>query len=126
MSTNETQKVTGAVERDVRASVMGTVTSAKMKDTIVVREERMVKHARYGKYVRKHTKYHAHDAGNTANEGDEVEIIQTRPMSKTKNWRLLRIVRRSEGGVAHTDADVAVGTTAKTATTPVNVGGSVA
>lgn len=96
--------------RSSRSSVTGVVTSAKMKDTIVVREQRMVKHPLYGKYVRRHTKYHAHDAGNTASEGDEVEIVQTRPISKTKNWRLVRIVRRGQGAVAHADTDVVAGT----------------
>ena len=91
--------------RTSRLSVTGVVTSTKMKDTIVVREERTVRHPLYGKYIRRHAKYYAHDAGNTAGTGDEVEIIQTRPISKLKNWRLLRIVRKSEGGVAHADTD---------------------
>lgn len=93
------------VSRDDRPTVVGTVVSAKMKDTITVREERNVPHPLYGKYVRKATKYYAHDAGNTAHEGDVVEIAHTRPISKLKNWRLLRIVRRSAGGIVHTDAD---------------------
>ena len=96
-------------KRDVegRATLVGRVVSAKMKDTIVVSEERLVKHALYKKYVRRNSKFVAHDAGNTAKEGDEVEIMQTRPMSKTKNWRLVRIVRRSHGAVVHADVDVA-------------------
>lgn len=93
-------------KRDTRQTVVGTVVSTKMKDTITVREERKVKHPLYGKYVRKSTKYHAHDAGNTARDGDVVEIVHTRPISKTKTWRLLRIVRRGAGGLVHTDADV--------------------
>lgn len=103
-------------KREIRSTVIGLVTSTKMKDTITVREERMVKHPLYGKYIRRHTKYHAHDAGNTAATGDEVEIVQTRPISKTKNWRLLRIVRRGQGGVAHADVDAgSVGGAAKPA-----------
>jgi small subunit ribosomal protein S17 len=94
--------------RAARPTVVGTVVSTKMKDTITVREERKVKHPLYGKYVRRSSKYHAHDAGNTAGEGDVVEIVQTRPISKTKNWRLLRIVRKGQGGVAHADTDVPV------------------
>ena len=93
-------------KRETRPTVVGTVVSAKMKDTITVREDRSVAHPLYGKYVRKATKYYAHDAGNTAHEGDVVEIAHTRPISKLKNWRLLRIVRRSAGGMVHTDADV--------------------
>lgn len=96
-----------SVNREGRATVVGTVVSAKMKDTITVREERTVPHPLYGKFVRKATKYYAHDAGNTAHEGDVVEIVHTRPISKLKNWRLLRIVRHSAGGIVHTDADVA-------------------
>ena len=94
-------------KRDERATVTGHVVSAKMKDTIVVVEERLVRHALYGKYMRRKSKFVAHDAGNTAKEGDEVEIMQTRPLSKTKNWRLVRVVRRSHGEVLHADVDVA-------------------
>jgi len=94
-------------KRDGRATLVGRVVSAKMKDTIVVSEERLVKHALYKKYVRKNSKFYAHDPGNSAKEGDEVEIMQTRPISKTKNWRLVRVVRRSHGAVVHADVDVA-------------------
>lgn len=93
-------------KREVRVTVTGHVTSAKMRDTIVVSQERLVQHALYKKYMRRRSKFVAHDPGNTAREGDEVEIMQTRPMSKTKNWRLVRIVRRSHGGMLHTDVDV--------------------
>ena len=95
-----------AKDRTERRTLVGRVVSAKMKDTIVVTEERLVQHALYRKYMRKRTKYVAHDAGNTAHEGDEVEIMQTRPISKTKNWRLVRVVRRSHGGMLHADVDV--------------------
>jgi len=94
-------------DRSTRPTLVGYVVSAKMKDTIVVVEERLVRHQLYGKYMRRKSKYVAHDEGNTAKEGDEVEIMQTRPLSKTKNWRLVRIVRRSHGGVLHADVDVA-------------------
>lgn len=96
-----------AKDRSERRTLVGRVVSAKMKDTIVVTEERLVQHALYRKYMRKRTKYVAHDAGNTAKEGDEVEIMQTRPISKTKNWRLVRVVRKSHGGMLHADVDVA-------------------
>jgi small subunit ribosomal protein S17 len=92
-------------ERGQRPTVTGTVVSTKMKDTITVREDRMVRHPLYGKFVKRGTKYYAHDAGNTAREGDVVEIAHTRPISKLKTWRLLRIVRRGSGGIVHTDAD---------------------
>ena len=93
--------------RSARTTLVGKVVSSKMKDTIVVRDERKVKHPLYGKYVRRVTKYVAHDAGNTAREGDVVEIMQTRPISKTKRWRLVKVVRRSHGDVAHADVDIA-------------------
>ena len=96
-----------SAKREPRPTVTGTVVSAKMKDTITVREERSVPHPLYGKFVRRAAKYYAHDAGNSAKEGDVVEIAHTRPMSKLKNWRLVRIVRRGTGGIVHTDADVA-------------------
>ena len=93
--TGETAVETGS--RSGRPIVLGKVVSAKMQDTIVVRQDRSVKHPLYEKYVRRSTKYYAHDPGNSANEGDEVEIVQTRPISKLKRWRLARIVRASEG-----------------------------
>lgn len=92
--------------RESRPTVVGTVVSAKMTDTITVREDRTVRHARYGKFVRRATKYYAHDAGNTAKAGDVVEIAHTRPISKLKSWRLVRIVRKGAGGMLHSDADV--------------------
>ncbi len=87
-------------KRRKRPTVTGTVLSAKMTDTIVVREDRRVRHPLYGKYMKRSVKYVAHDAGNTAAEGDVVEISQTRPISKTKRWRLLRVVRASPTGDA--------------------------
>jgi len=67
----------------------GTVVSDKMKDTIVVLVERYDKHPKYGKFVKKRKKYKVHDAGNTAKIGDKVEIIETRPISKDKSFKLL-------------------------------------
>lgn len=96
-------------KRDAKPTVTGSVVSTKMKDTIVVREERMVRHGLYGKFVRRSSKYYAHDEGNTARPGDVVEIAHTRRLSKLKTWRLLRIVRRGDGGLVHTDADAATG-----------------
>lgn len=79
-------------------TVVGTVVSDKMQKTITVREERMVKHPLYGKYIRRASTYKAHDERSEAREGDTVEILHARPLSKTKAWRLLRIVRRGRIG----------------------------
>jgi small subunit ribosomal protein S17 len=85
MSDNETQVRT----------VEGRVVSNKMNKTVTVLIERHVKHALYGKYLRRSTKLHAHDEGNTCNEGDLVRVVECRPLSKTKNWRVLEIVTRA-------------------------------
>jgi len=85
-------------------TVTGTVVSDKMDKTITVREERMVKHPLYGKYVRRATVYKAHDETNTAELGDRVEILSTRPISKSKHWRLLRVVRKARGHVEEDEA----------------------
>lgn len=73
----------------------GIVVSNKMDKTIVVRVERVVRHPLYGKVMRMHKKYHAHDESNEAREGDRVEILESRPMSKTKRWVLTGIVERA-------------------------------
>lgn len=96
--------------RNQRRSVEGIVTSNKMLKTITVLVERTFKHPKYKKYVRKQKKYHAHDEEGLAKIGDRVEIVECRPMSKLKRWRLVRIVEKSklvdmvvftpEGGVA--------------------------
>ena len=80
-------------ERGMRRVVTGKVVSDKMDKTITVRQERLVKHPLYGKYIRRATTYKAHDENNTARMGDVVEISNTRPISKTKTWRLVRVVR---------------------------------
>ena len=73
-------------------SVRGTVVSDRMDKTIVVKTERRVKHPRYGKYIRRYTTYYAHDEQNEAKVGDKVELAFTRPVSKTKRWRLTKVV----------------------------------
>ena len=75
-----------------RRVMRGLVISNKMQKTIVVRVERLVMHPKYKKYMRHYSKFFAHDEQETANEGDTVEIVATRPLSKKKNWRLLEIV----------------------------------
>jgi len=67
----------------------GTVVSDKMKDTIVVLVERYEKHPKYGKFIKQRKKFKAHDAGNTAKIGDKVQIVETRPISKDKSFKLL-------------------------------------
>lgn len=68
----------------------GTVVSDKMKDTVVVAVKRYMKHTRYGKYVNSTKRYKAHDAGNTKKIGDAVDIIETKPISKDKHFRIVR------------------------------------
>jgi small subunit ribosomal protein S17 len=76
-------------------TVEGRVVSNKMDKTVTVLVERQVKHALYGKYIRRSTKLHAHDAENACNEGDMVKLAEIAPMSKTKNWRVVEIVARA-------------------------------
>lgn len=84
-----------AVERRVRKLMRGMVMSTKMDKTIIVQVNRKVRHPLYEKFVSKRTKLYAHDDQSEANVGDIVEITQTRPLSKLKRWRLLRIVQKS-------------------------------
>ena len=76
----------------------GVVTSAKMDKTRRVEIPRLVKHKRYGKYVRRRTVCHVHDEANLSGMGDTVEIMESRPISKTKNWRLVRVVTKAPTG----------------------------
>jgi small subunit ribosomal protein S17 len=78
-------------------TLTGRVVSNKMNKTITVLVERKVKHAMYGKYIKRSTKLHAHDEEQLCKEGDIVEISQCRPLSKTKSWRLHKIVTQSVG-----------------------------
>jgi small subunit ribosomal protein S17 len=89
---------TGAAtrERGHRKVIEGIVRSNKMQKTITVETEYLQKHPKYGKYVKKFTRYYAHDEKNEAKPGDLVEIIETRPLSKLKRFRLLRVVRQAE------------------------------
>jgi small subunit ribosomal protein S17 len=85
--------------RDGRATVVGEVVSDLMKKTVVVTETRSVRHPMYGKFTNRTTRYYVHDEAETAKVGDVVEIEHTRPMSKLKRWRLVRVVRASQGRV---------------------------
>ncbi len=82
--------------RNLRKERVGLVTSNKMDKSVVVAVERKVKHAIYGKFVKKTTKFMAHDEKNDCNEGDKVRIMETRPLSKNKNWRLVEILERAK------------------------------
>ncbi|MFH1021827.1 MAG: 30S ribosomal protein S17 [Planctomycetota bacterium] len=86
--------------RGIRKKVIGVVTSDKMQKTISVQVERLVKHARYGKYIRRHTEFKAHDETNEAKMGDRVEIMETRPLSKMKRWRLVRVIEKAGQGAS--------------------------
>jgi small subunit ribosomal protein S17 len=82
-------------QRGKRRVETGVVTSDKMNKTRRVEIPRLVKHQRYGKYIRRRTICHVHDETNESHVGDTVEIMETRPLSKTKNWRLIRVVAKT-------------------------------
>ena len=82
------------MNRNLRKERVGIVTSNKMNKSIVVSIERRVKHALYGKFLNKTSKFVAHDEKNECNEGDTVKIMESRPISKNKNWRLVEIIER--------------------------------
>lgn len=84
------------VERKTRKSRIGLVTSDKMDKTITVAVERKVKHPFYGKFLKKTTKFHAHDETNQCGIGDTVRIMETRPLSRTKRWRLVEIIEKAK------------------------------
>jgi small subunit ribosomal protein S17 len=84
------------MERNLRKQRQGVVSSDKMDKTIVVATKFKEKHPIYGKLVSKTKKYHAHDENNDAHVGDTVLIMETRPLSKTKRWRLVQIVERAK------------------------------
>ena len=85
-----------AEERNLRKTRIGKVTSNKMDKTITVTVERKVKHPIYGKFVNKTTKFKAHDEKNDCGVGDTVSIMETRPLSKLKSWRLIEIIERAK------------------------------
>ena len=84
------------MERNLRKERVGIVTSNKMDKTITVSVERKVKHPIYGKFVRKSKKFHAHDEKKECGIGDTVRIMETRPLSKTKRWRLVEILEKAK------------------------------
>ncbi len=82
--------------RNLRKERIGIVLSNKMEKSIVVAVKRKVKHPIYGKFVNKTTKFYAHDEANTSNIGDVVRIMEVRPLSKTKGWRLVEIIEKAK------------------------------
>lgn len=91
--------MTEPVQRGIRRTAIGVVTSDKMNKTRRVEIPRLVKHARYGKYIRRRTICHVHDEGNESHLGDQVEIMESRPISKTKHWLFLRVVTKAPTGL---------------------------
>ena len=83
-------------KRNLRKERIGVVSSDKMEKSIVVSEVKRVKHAMYGKFVLNTKKYVAHDENNDCKEGDKVRIMETRPLSKSKRWRLVEILERAK------------------------------
>jgi len=87
---------TNSVQRNLRKTRTGVVRSTKMDKTVTIAVERKVKHPIYGKFVKKTTSFHAHDEKNECTVGDIVKIMETRPLSKTKRWRLVEIVEKAK------------------------------
>jgi small subunit ribosomal protein S17 len=90
------KKIEKMAERNLRKTRTGVVRSNKMEKTITVSVERRVKHPIYGKFVKKTTRFHAHDEKNECQVGDVVKIMESRPLSKTKRWRLVEIVEKAK------------------------------
>jgi small subunit ribosomal protein S17 len=92
---NEQNSTSQAETRNLRKVMRGIVTSNKMQKTIVVQVDRKVRHPVYEKFVSRRTKLYAHDEQGEAQIGDTVEVMQTRPLSKLKRWRLIRVVQKA-------------------------------
>jgi len=82
-------------KRGTKKSEVGVVSSDKMNKTIVVQVDRLIEHPKYGKRIRRVTRYYAHDEACEAKLGDKVEIVETRPLSKIKRWRLVRVIEKA-------------------------------
>ena len=85
-----------SIMRNLRKERVGIVTSSKMNKSITVEVERRVKHPKYGKFVKKSSSFVAHDEKNDCNIGDRVKIMETRPISRSKCWRLVEIIERAK------------------------------
>ncbi len=88
-------------QRHLTGTLIGTVVSDKRAKTRSVSVNYQVRHPKYGKYLHRHTKYQVHDEGNASKKGDRVEIAQCRPISKTKSWRLVRVVEAAPVALEH-------------------------
>ncbi len=82
--------------KTLRKERIGVVSSNKMNKTIVVNTERQIKHAKYGKFIKRTKKFYAHDEKNECQVGDTVRIMETRPLSKTKRWRLVEVIEKAK------------------------------
>jgi small subunit ribosomal protein S17 len=96
ITVSEQQTAPAASSRNSRKVRQGKVISSKMNKTLVVAIERLVQHPLYKKYVKRTTKLYVHDEKNDAREGDTVLVMETRPLSKTKRWRLVSVVERAK------------------------------
>ena len=85
-------------QRGVKKKMVGSVVSNNMEKTVLVLVERLTKHRTYNKYIRKRSKYMAHDQNNICQVGDKVRIIESRPLSKRKRWKVLEIVKKVDSG----------------------------
>lgn len=90
---SDTATTTASAARGIRKTLIGEVVSDKMDKTVVVRTVSRVPHPRFGKIVKQVAKFHAHDEKNQAKAGDKVRIAETRPLSKTKRWRLVEVLK---------------------------------
>ena len=95
MSTDTTEAVERQVSRSARKERIGIVIGDRMDKTILVAVQRQIKHPIYGKFIKKTTKLMAHDERNDAKRGDSVRIMETRPLSKNKRWRLTEVIERA-------------------------------
>jgi small subunit ribosomal protein S17 len=116
MATTTATETTSQDERGSRRTIQGLVTSTKMEKTAVITVIRRVRDRRFHKFVTRRVKYKAHDEHNTAKVGDLVEIIEARPMSRTKRWRILRTIKNAIEQVA--DEAASTESTSKAAPAP--------
>ena len=105
MSASGTPTHTAANVRGVRKTQMGIVTSNRMQKTIVVRVDRLARHPVYNRVLKRRTSFKVHDENNEAKPGDWVRIVETRPLSKEKRWRLVEIIRRASTAPPVPDAE---------------------
>jgi len=122
---NPKQGASDAAPRNRRRVVQGIVSTDAMEKSIGVRVERMFKHPKYKKYIRRHSKVYAHDEANEARVGDRVEIMECRPLSKMKRYRLIRIVERPALSASTYDAKAAAAKAQQAGASAKAVGGGV-